>query len=151
MIIWIDADAAPRAIKEMVYKAAQRTNSQVKLVANSYMAIPENPLFSLTVVNSGPDEADHYIEEGVTPNDIVITADIPLAAKVVAKGCHAINPVGMEYTEKNIGERLAARNLMADLRSAGMETGGPSALSKKNVQNFANIMDRLLTRLLRDT
>ncbi|MDH5510529.1 MAG: YaiI/YqxD family protein [Nitrospinota bacterium] len=151
MIIWIDADAAPRAIKEMVYKAARRTNSRVRLVANSYMTIPENPLFSLTVVNSGPDEADRYIEDNVAGGDIVITADIPLAAKVVAKGCPAINPVGIVYTEKNIGERLAARNLMADLRSAGMDTGGPAALSKKNIQDFANIMDRLITRLSKDT
>jgi len=149
MIIWIDADAAPRAIKEMVYKAAQRTNSRVNLVANSYMFIPANPLFSVTVVNSGPDEADRHIEENLTAGDIVITADIPLAAKVVAKGAAAINPAGIEYNEKNIGGRLATRNLMADLRSAGMESGGPAALSKKNVQDFANILDRLMTRMLK--
>ncbi|MDH5477109.1 MAG: YaiI/YqxD family protein [Nitrospinota bacterium] len=149
MIIWIDADAAPRAIKEMVYKAAKRTNLPVRLVANSYMSIPDNPLFTITVVESGPDEADRYIEENIAKGHIVITADIPLAAKVVARGAHAINPVGVEYTEKNVGERLAARNLMSDLRSAGMDTGGPSALSRKNVQDFANILDRLLTRLMK--
>jgi len=150
MIIWIDADAAPRAIKDMVYRAAQRTNSRVKLVANSYMTIPDNPLFSLTVVGGGPDEADLHIETNITGGDIVITADIPLAAKVVARGACAINPAGVEYTEKNVGERLAGRNLMADLRSAGMDTGGPAPLSKKNIQNFANILDRLLTRLMKE-
>jgi hypothetical protein len=147
MIIWIDADAAPRAIKEIVYKVAQRTNSQVNLVANSYMFVPKNPLFSVTVVDKGPDEADRHIEEKIEPGHILITADVPLAAKVVAKGGHVINPVGMEYTAENIGGRLAARNLMADLRSAGMDAGGPAPLSKKNTQDFTNILDRLLTRL----
>lgn len=149
MIIWIDADAAPRAIKEMVYRAAQRTSTPVNLVANSYMTIPDNPLFSFKLVNSGPDEADRHIEENISEGHILITADIPLAAKAVAKGCHVINPVGKEYTKENMGESLATRNLMADLRSAGMETGGPAALSKKNIQAFANILDRLLTRLIR--
>ncbi len=146
MIIWIDADAAPRAIKEIVYRAAQRTNTPVVLVANSYMHVPENPLLSFKLVNSGPDEADHYIEESMVEGDIIVTADIPLAAKVVSKGGHAINPMGKEYTKENMGERLATRNLMTDLRSAGMETGGPAALSKKNIQAFANILDRLLAR-----
>lgn len=147
MIIWIDADAAPRAIKSMVYKAAQRTNTRVILVANSFMTIPDNPLFSFKLVKSGPDEADQYIEENLGEGHIVVTADIPLAAKAVAKGSYVINPVGKEYTKENMGQHLATRNLMADLRSAGMETGGPSALSKKNIEAFANILDRLLTRL----
>lgn len=151
MIIWIDADAAPRAIKEMVYRAAQRTNTQVKLVANSHLTVPDNPLFSFKLVESGPDIADIYIEENMTEGQIVVTADIPLAAKVVAKGGYAINPVGREYTKENVGEHLATRNLMSDLRSAGMETGGPSALSKKNIQAFANILDRLLTKLAKES
>jgi len=134
----------------MVFKAAIRTNWQVKLVANSYMVIPAHPLFSVTVVKSGPDEADRHIEENLSEGDILITADIPLAAKVVAKGGCVINPVGVEYTAKNMGERLAGRNLMASLRSAGMETGGPAALSRKNTQDFANILDRLLTRLTKE-
>lgn len=148
MIIWIDADAAPRAIKEMVYRAAKRTNTKVNLVANSYMTIPDDPLISFTLVKRGPDEADLYIEENIAKGHIVITADIPLAAKAVAKGGYVINPVGKEYTEENVGERLATRNLMTDLRSAGMETGGPAALSKKNIQAFANVLDRLLTKLV---
>jgi hypothetical protein len=147
MIIWIDADAAPRAIKEMVYKAAQRTSSQVNLVANSYLALPDNPLLNFILVGKAPDEADDYIANNMSEDDIVVTADIPLAARVVANGGYAINPMGEEYTEQNVGERLASRNLMADLRSAGMETGGPSGISKKNVQDFANILDRLLTML----
>ena len=147
MIIWIDADAAPRAIKEIVYKVAARVNLPVNLVANSHMFVPRNPLFSITVVDKGPDEADRFIEENIEPGHILITGDIPLAAKVVAKGGHVINPVGMEYTSENIGGKLAVRNLMADLRSAGMETGGPAGLSKKNTQDFTNILDRLLTRL----
>ncbi len=147
MIIWIDADAAPRAIKKLVYRAAQRTNTPVSLVANSYMTIPDNPLFNFTLVNSGPDEADLHIENNMTEGHIVITADIPLAAKAVAKGGYVINPMGKEHTKENVGEHLATRNLMADLRSAGMETGGPAPLSKKNIQAFANILDRLLTRL----
>ena len=147
MIIWIDADAAPRAIKEIVYRAAQRTNTPVSLVANSHMTIPDNPLFSFKLVHSGPDKADLYIEENVAEGHIVITADIPLAANVVAKDAYVINPVGKEYTKDNMGERLATRNLMADLRSAGMETSFTAALSKKNVQTFANTLDRLLTQL----
>jgi len=150
MIIWIDADAAPRAIKEMVFKAAQRTNTPVHLVANSYMTIPDNPLFRFTLVDSGPDEADRRIEESVAEGHIVITADIPLAAKAVAKGCYVINPAGKEYTKENVGGHLATRDLMTSLRSAGMETGGPPALSRKNIEAFANILDRLLTRLIKD-
>ncbi|VAX17915.1 Protein YaiI [hydrothermal vent metagenome] len=149
MIIWIDADAAPRVIKEIVYKAAQRTGAPVVLVANSYMRVPENPLFGFKLVGRGPDEADHHIEESMTKGDIIITADIPLAAKVVAKEGRVINPAGKEYTKENMGERLATRNLMTDLRSAGVETGGPAALSKKNIQAFANILDRLLARYKR--
>ncbi|VAX16835.1 Protein YaiI [hydrothermal vent metagenome] len=149
MIIWIDADAAPRAIKEMVFRAAKRTNTQVNLVANSYMTIPDIPLFTFTKVDSGPDEADHHIENNMAGGDIVVTADIPLAAKAVARGGYVINPMGKEHTKDNVGEQLATRNLMTHLRSAGMETGGPPALSKKNIQAFANILDRLLTRLLK--
>jgi len=151
MIIWIDADAVPRAIKELVFRAAKRTGAPVNLVANAYMSIPDNPLFRFTLVKSGPDEADRHIEENMTEGHIVITADIPLAAKVVAKGGYAINPAGKEYTKENVGEHLATRDLMTSLRSAGMETGGPSALSKKNVEAFANILDRLLTRLVGDS
>ena len=143
--IWIDADACPKAVKEIVFKASFRTKIQLVLVANSYLTIPHSDLIRLIIVDRGDDVADQYIVDHCESGDLVITADIPLAARVVEKGAVAINPRGEVYTEENIGEALAMRNFMKDLRDGGSITGGPSAFSAKDVQEFANSLNKLLS------
>jgi uncharacterized protein YaiI (UPF0178 family) len=125
--IWIDADACPRPIKEILYRAAERTRTPMILVANTPLQTPPSALIRTLRVRRGFDVADREIVEQVTAGDIVVTADIPLAADVVGRGAHALDPRGMLYTAENIPERLAVRNLMAELRSSGMQTGGPAA------------------------
>lgn len=147
--IWIDADACPLAVKEIVYKASKRTNTSVCLVANSHMRIPQSPLISFILVDKGADVADAYIEENCAVEDLVITADIPLADLIVKKGAAAINPRGKVYTDASIKEALSMRNFMEDLRSSGMVQGGPPPLGPKDIQSFANGFDRLLTQTLR--
>lgn len=144
MKIWVDADACPRPVKDVLYRAAKRTGVPCTLVANQPMGVP--PHIRTVLVAKGFDVADHHIVEHAAPGDIVITADIPLAADVVDKGCLAINPRGQTYTEDNVKDRLATRDLMDELRSTGMETGGPPAFSKRDIQAFANALDRLLAR-----
>jgi uncharacterized protein YaiI (UPF0178 family) len=144
--IWIDADACPKVIKEIAFKTSARLKIPVSLVANSYMNIPQHPLITFVKVDSGDDVADMYIVENLQAEDIVITADIPLAYEVVKKDAIAINPRGEPYTEENIGERLSMRDLMKDLRDSGMETGGPSAFSDKDRINFSNSLNRILTK-----
>ncbi len=146
MQIWVDADACPKVVKEILYRAAERVEISLNLVANRPLYIPRSPYLRVIQVPSGFDEADHRIVELMQPGDLVVTGDIPLAAAVVEKGGHVLGPRGEQFTEDNIQERLAMRNLMDQLRSTGLDTGGPAALSKSDRQAFANGLDQLLTR-----
>jgi uncharacterized protein YaiI (UPF0178 family) len=145
MKIWVDADACPAEIKELLFRAAQRTKTMVTLVANQAMRIPRSEFIDSLLVPAGMNVADRRIVELVEPGDLVITADIPLAAEVVAKGGQALDPRGELYTVANIGERLAVRNLFDELRGGGRITGGPSNFSARDRQAFANQLDRWLT------
>jgi len=146
MQIWVDADACPGEIKTLLFRVAERCQIQVTLVANQPSRIPTSPFIASIRVGSGMNVADRQIVELVTPGDLVITADIPLAAAVVAKGGQALDPRGTLYTDANVGARLAARNLMDELRGGGLITGGPSNFSAKDRQAFANQLDRLVTK-----
>jgi uncharacterized protein YaiI (UPF0178 family) len=143
--IWVDADACPRPIKEILYRAAERTRTPMILVANTSLQTPPSALIRTLRVRRGFDVADREIVEQVTAGDIVVTADIPLAAEVVGRGAHALDPRGMLYTAENIPERLAVRNLMEELRSSGVPTGGPAAWGPSDTRTFANQLDRLLS------
>lgn len=146
MHIWVDADACPGEIKELLFRAAKRTETRVTLVANQPMRTPRSELIDSILVPSGMNVADQRIVELVEPGDLVITADIPLAADVVAKGGQALDPRGELYTDKTIGERLAVRNMLDEMRGGGPEiTGGPASFSPKDRQAFANQLDRWLT------
>lgn len=145
--IWIDADACPKVIKEVIYKVSERLSLQVVLVANSSMFIPPSPLIKLIKVKAGADVADNYIVEQVQENDIVITADIPLAAFVVDKKGIAINVRGEMYTEENVKERLSMRDFMKELRDSGMEIGGPDVFDSKDKEKFTNALNRILDKL----
>jgi uncharacterized protein YaiI (UPF0178 family) len=147
MRIWVDADACPRAIKEILYRAAERVRVRLTLIANRPLWTPRSELIDTMTVPKGFDVADERILALVERGDLVITADVPLAAEVVEKGAHALSPRGELYTEENVRERLAVRNLMDQLRSEGVDTGGPAALGQADRQAFANQLDRLLTRL----
>ena len=149
MQIWVDGDACPKAIKEILYRAAERVEISLNLVANQPLRLPRSPYLRLIQVPSGFDVADQRIVELMQPGDLVVTGDIPLAAAVVEKGGHVLGPRGEQYTEDNIRERLAMRNLMDELPSSGMDTGGPAALYKSDRQAFANGLDQLLTRHFR--
>ena len=146
MQIWVDADACPAAIKEILYRAAARREIQVTLVANSPLRTPRSPWIRAVQVPGGFDVADQHIAQQVEAGDLVITADVPLAAKVIERGGHAINPRGELYTAENIGERLAVRDFMDELRSGGAITGGPASFGKRDREKFANQLDRLLAR-----
>lgn len=146
MRIWVDADACPAAIKEILYRAAERTQVEVILVANRELRVPRSNYLRTVRVSAGFDVADRHIAELAQPGDLVVTADIPLAAEVVDKGGLALNPRGELYTEENVRERLAMRNLMDELRSSGMVTGGPATLDKRDRQAFANQLDRILAQ-----
>ena len=144
MQVWVDADACPNAIKDILYRAAERVGVQLTLVANQPLRTPRSRYIRSIQVAAGFDVADNRIAELVQQGDLVITADIPLAATVIGKGGLALNPRGDLYTTEYINERLAMRNLMDELRSAGQVTGGPPALGKRERQAFANALDRLL-------
>ena len=146
MQIWIDADACPREIKELLFQAAQRRHVQVTLVANQQLSTPNSKYIHSLAVPSGIDVADRRILDLISPGDLVITSDIPLAAEVVARGGQALNPRGELYTDANVGERLAMRNVLDELRSSGEITGGPAGFSAKDKQAFANQLDRWLTK-----
>jgi uncharacterized protein YaiI (UPF0178 family) len=146
MRIWIDADACPSVIKEILYRAAERVGVELILVANHSLKVPASKYIRSVRVPGGFDVADRCIAEKLESGDLVITADIPLAANVVAKGALALNPRGEIYTEDNIRERLALRDWMDELRATGEVTGGPSALTKRNRQAFANQLDKLLAQ-----
>ncbi len=146
MKIWIDADACPKIVKEVVFKTSSRLKLQVCLVANAQLNIPMSPYISFVKVEKGADMADSYIVENSTPEDLVITADIPLASLIVEKGAMAINPRGEIYTEENISERLSVRDFMQELRDSGLDTGGPPPLGPKDKERFTNALDRILTK-----
>ena len=150
MKIWIDADAVPRDVKDIVQRAALRVEVPTVLVANQRLQTPANNSFVTAVlVSGGPDVADDHIAEHAGPGDLGVTADIPLASRLVEKGVRTIDPRGTEYTEENIGERLSVRDFMDGLRSTGVQTGGPSAYGLKEKQAFAATFDRVLTQLLK--
>ncbi|MDA3852573.1 MAG: YaiI/YqxD family protein [Spirochaetaceae bacterium] len=146
MKIWVDADACPVAIKEILFRCADRRNISVTLVANQVLRIPKSTNINFIKVSAGFDVADNEIVKQMESGDLVITADIPLAAEVIEKGGVALNPRGELYTSENIKSRLAMRDFMDTLRSGGVDTGGPAALNKKDIQTFANHLDRLLTK-----
>lgn len=146
MQIWVDADACPRVIKDMLYRAAGRRQVMLTLVANNPLAVPHSPYVKTVEVSAGLDVADKEIVNQIDEGDLVITADIPLAAAVIGKGGHALNPRGTFYTEENIHDILAMRNLMDELRNSGEITGGPAAFGSKEKQAFANRLDSFLTR-----
>lgn len=150
MKIWIDADACPRIVKEIVFRASERLAVPVCLVANADLSRAHSPLITSVRVADGPDIADDYIAEHATAADLVITADIPLAARIVAKDGVAIDPRGEVYTEENVGDRLSLRNLLQELRGAGLVQGGPAQLGMTDRQRFASSLDRLLTRMVRE-
>ena len=145
MQIWVDADACPNVVKDILFRAAERTKTNLTLVANQPVKIPPSRYIKTVRVANGFDVADKEIIEQLGPGDLVVTADIPLAAEVLEKGAHALNPRGEFYTEENIRQRLAMRNFMDELRSSGVNTGGPPTFSHKERQAFANHLDRLLT------
>ena len=149
--LWIDADAAPRDVKEIAFRAARRLELPTVLVANQRLPVPPgNPFVSAVRVDGGPDVADRHIAESATPGDVAITADIPLASSLVAKGVRVIDPRGEEYTEENIGERLAVRDFMDAVRGSGVETGGSRPYGPKDKKAFAGALDRVLSRALRE-
>ena len=146
MKIWVDADACPGVIKEILFRAANRTEVELTLVANQALRTPASRFINSIQVKSGFDVADNEIVKRAQAGDLVITADIPLAAEVIEKGAHALNPRGELYRKDNIRERLNMRDFMDSLRGSGIQTGGPAALNQKDRQNFANELDKLLAR-----
>jgi uncharacterized protein YaiI (UPF0178 family) len=146
MKIWVDADACPVVIKEILFRAAERTGVQVTLVANQPINIPPSRNIKFIRVSAGFDVADNEIVNRLDAGDLVITSDIPLAAEVIEKGGCALSPRGELYTTSNIRARLNMRDFMESLRSSGVDTGGPSTLNKSDRQSFANELDRFLTK-----
>jgi uncharacterized protein len=144
MQIWFDADACPKAIKDILFRAAERTGIMTILVANQFLQTPPSRYIKLVLVTSGYDVADNEIVKRLRVGDLVITGDIPLAYEVIGKGGHAINPRGERYTQDTIKERLSMRDLMDTLRASGINTGGPSALTSRDIQAFANQLDKFL-------
>ena len=146
MKIWVDADACPQEVKEILYKTADRLKVPTVLVANMKLRTPDIPSVSMIQVPGGADVADEYIVEHLSAGDFVITADIPFAAKVVEKGALAIDPRGEVYTEENVGERLSLRNFMMEMRSSGLVHGGPPPMATADRKKFAAALDRELTK-----
>ncbi len=146
MHIWVDADGCPVEIKELVYKTAERRKIVATFVANQILTLPTSPFVRMLLVPGGLDAADRKIVELVDAKDLVITSDIPLASDVVAKGAKALNPRGELYTDVNIGDRLATRNLVDEMRSQGQKMRGPSGFTAKHKQSFANELDKWIAR-----
>ena len=146
MQIWVDADACPQVIKEILFRAAERAQVLTTLVANTPLRTPPSSFVRSVRVASGFDVADHWIAQQMQPGDLVVTADIPLAAEVIARGGHALDPRGELYSEDNVRERLAVRNLMQELRSSGIPISGPPPFAQSDRHLFANHLDRFLTR-----
>ncbi|TWT96685.1 hypothetical protein Pla108_24590 [Botrimarina colliarenosi] len=147
--LWVDADACPVTIKQLIFRTAQRLRIEAVLVANQTMRAPRNGYVRTITVPDGPDVADDRIAEGVRPGDVVVTGDIPLSARVVAAGGVAIGVRGELLDDATVHDRLASRDLMEEMRAAGVETRGPKPLSPKDLQTFANSLDRTLTKALR--
>jgi uncharacterized protein YaiI (UPF0178 family) len=148
--LWIDADAAPRDVKDICFRASERLSLTTILVANQRVQLPAGyPHLSAVRVDGGPDVADRYIAEHSEAGDVAVTADIPLAALLVPKGVVVLDPRGDEYTTASIGERLSVRDFMEGLRGAGVDTGGHAAYGQREKQAFANALDRALTRATR--
>ncbi|MFV1983261.1 MAG: YaiI/YqxD family protein [Thiohalomonadales bacterium] len=146
MELWVDADACPVVIKDIIFRAAKRTKVQVTLVANQFMQTPRSPNIKFIRVASGFDVADNEIVKRVHQDDLVITSDIPLAAEVIEKGGLALSPRGELFTTENIKQRLNIRDFMDTMRSSGIHTGGPPPLNQNDRQAFANHLDRILTK-----
>jgi uncharacterized protein len=147
--IWVDADACPKVIREILFRAATRLELPLTLVANHVLPVPQSPWVKAVQVAQGFDVADNYIVEQVCQDDLVITADIPLAAELIAKGAGVISPRGEQFTKNNIGQRLNMRDFMETMRSSGEVGGGPPALGPRDKQAFANALDRYLARVVR--
>lgn len=146
MHIWVDADACPRAAKEVLFRAADKRQVETTLVANQYLSTPPSRFVKALQVPQGFDVADNEIVRLLAPGDLVVTGDIPLADEVISKGGAAISPRGAIYTRENIKDILSRRDMMEQLRDSGMVSGGPDAYSKKDVQSFANALDRYITK-----
>ncbi|GAB3529818.1 YaiI/YqxD family protein [Photobacterium alginatilyticum] len=146
MKIWVDADACPNVIKEILFRVANRVGVAVTLVANHHVRVPPSPHIKSIQVESGFDVADNYIVQQVEAGDLVITADIPLADELITKGAHALNPRGEMYTKDTIKQRLQMRDFMETMRSSGIQTGGPAPLSQSDRQNFANKLDSFVAK-----
>ena len=146
MRIWVDADACPAVIKEILFRAAERTKTETTLVANQLLRVPPSPYLRALQVPAGFDVADNRIAQEVQPGDLVITADIPLASQVIERGGFALNPRGEFYTPDNIRQRLTMRNFMEELRGSGVDISGPSAFSQSDRQAFAAELDRFLAK-----
>ena len=144
--VWVDADACPGPIKEILFRAAERARVPVTLVANQWLKTPGSRFLRALQVQGGFDAADDAIAERAGPGDLVVTQDIPLAARVLARGAEAVNPRGERFTADNIAERLSVRDFMEELRGAGVQTGGPAAFSARDRQAFANRLDGWLAR-----
>ena len=146
MILWVDADACPKDAKDVIYRTANRLAIETHLVANTHLRTPFSKWITVDVVGSGFDVADDFIAEQVNQGDVVITADIPLASRIVKKGAIGIDPRGQLLDEDNVADRLATRNLMAELRDGGMVTGGPPPYKPKDKSRFASTLDRTLVQ-----
>ena len=150
MQIWVDADACPKAIKDILFRVGERTAITTTLVANQYLQTPSSRYIKFLQVKCGFDVADNEIVKNLSVGDLVITGDIPLAYEVIDKGAHAINPRGERYSQENIKERLNMRDFMDTLRGSGIDTGGPSALNSRDIQAFANQLDKFLAQQSRE-
>lgn len=146
MQIWVDADACPKVIKEILYRVADRASILVILVANQSLVVPKSEFIKSIRVSAGFDVADNYIAQEVTPGDLVITADIPLAAEVIDKGAEALNPRGELYSRETIKQKLVMRDLLDELRGSGEITGGPPPMGQRERREFANQLDRLVAK-----
>lgn len=151
MKIWVDADACPSVVKDILYRAARRWQLSLTLVANQMLYTPPSPLIRAVQVPRGFDVADDYIVEHLSAGDLVITGDIPLASEALGKGALVISPRGERFTADNIRERLSMRDMLEELRSSGVETGGPAAFSQADRREFAGALDKLLQKAQRDT
>ncbi len=145
MQIWVDADACPKAIKEVIFRASKRTEVMSTFVSNHLISLPASIFIKRVIVSQGFDVADRYIIEHARPNDLVITSDIPLANEVIKKGAHALSHRGTHYTQRNISQHMANRELFGSLRDCGLLNSGPSTIAKKDLQLFANGLDKILT------
>ena len=150
MKIWVDADACPVAIREILFRASARTGTKVTLIANQQVPVPKSPHIKMIQVSSGFDIADDEIVNRVEPADLVVTSDIPLAADVISKGGLVLSPRGERLTKENIGSRLNMRDFMESMRASGVATGGPSPLSQSDRKTFADALDKLLARAARN-